>query len=176
SLDALWICVTPPIIDADVVPIPPAEVLKLLLKYDDALANISIAFSDRHQDSQAAHSVGRLLRARREGPSGRRAAEKRNELAPSHYRHPPEGQDKASYQSAAVAGKGSAWGWAHVRFGSLADICAAKRYVRFTPDCDRKSRHRLIGRLLLSSATEEYDPCKAMRTYPNPQLNEPLGT
>jgi hypothetical protein len=30
---------------------------------------------------------------------------------------------------------------AHVRFGSLADICNAKRYVRFTPNNDRKSRH-----------------------------------
>jgi hypothetical protein len=29
----------------------------------------------------------------------------------------------------------------YVRFGSLADICAAKRHVRFTPNSDRKSRH-----------------------------------
>ena len=28
------------------------------------------------------------------------------------------------------------------RLGQKRDICAAKRYVRFTPDCDRKSRHR----------------------------------
>ena len=28
----------------------------------------------------------------------------------------------------------------NVRFGSLADICSAKRHVRFTPDSDRKSR------------------------------------
>jgi hypothetical protein len=27
----------------------------------------------------------------------------------------------------------------HVRFGSKADICSAKGYVRFTPDSDRKS-------------------------------------
>jgi integrase len=39
----------------------------------------------------------------------------------------------------------------HVRFGSLADICSAKRHVRFTPDCDRKSRHRLTGRMLLKA-------------------------
>jgi hypothetical protein len=57
----------------------------------------------------------------------------------------------------------------NVRFGSKADICAAKSHVRFTPDCDRKSRHRLIGRLLLPSATEGCDPCKTMRTYPCPQ-------
>src|SRR6185437_14283149 len=40
----------------------------------------------------------------------------------------------------------------HVRFGSEADMCAAKSHVRFTSDCDRKSRHRLIGRILLSLA------------------------
>jgi hypothetical protein len=28
---------------------------------------------------------------------------------------------------------------AHVRFGSLADICAAKSDVRFTPNSDRES-------------------------------------
>ena len=32
-----------------------------------------------------------------------------------------------------------------VRFGSLADICAAKNDVRFTPDSDRKSRHAANG-------------------------------
>src|SRR5262245_19043858 len=30
---------------------------------------------------------------------------------------------------------------ADVRFGSKADICAAKRDVRFTPNSDRESRH-----------------------------------
>jgi hypothetical protein len=28
----------------------------------------------------------------------------------------------------------------HVRFGSEADICSAKRHVRFTPNSDRESR------------------------------------
>ena len=32
-----------------------------------------------------------------------------------------------------------------------ADMCDAKRHVRFTPDCDRKSRHRLTGRMLLKA-------------------------
>jgi len=30
---------------------------------------------------------------------------------------------------------------AHVRFGSLADMCVAKRRVRFTPNSDRESGH-----------------------------------
>jgi len=30
---------------------------------------------------------------------------------------------------------------ANVRFGSKADMCAAKRHIRFTPNSDRESRH-----------------------------------
>jgi hypothetical protein len=30
-------------------------------------------------------------------------------------------------------------------------MCGAKRHVCFTPDCDRKSRHRLTGRMLLKA-------------------------
>jgi hypothetical protein len=33
----------------------------------------------------------------------------------------------------------------NVRFGSKADICAAKCDVRFTPNSDRKSRHAANG-------------------------------
>jgi hypothetical protein len=29
-----------------------------------------------------------------------------------------------------------------VRFGSKADMCGAKRYVRFAPESDRESRHQ----------------------------------
>jgi len=29
----------------------------------------------------------------------------------------------------------------NVRFGSKADMCGAKRYVRFAPESDRESRH-----------------------------------
>src|SRR6516165_7011182 len=32
-------------------------------------------------------------------------------------------------------------GAVHVRFGSKADICAAKIHVRFAPNSDRESRH-----------------------------------
>src|SRR5262245_22243981 len=39
-----------------------------------------------------------------------------------------------------------------VRFGSEADMCGALRHVRFAPDFDRKSRHRLITRMVLWSA------------------------
>ena len=39
--------------------------------------------------------LSRLLRARGKRPRGRRATEKRDELAPSHYR--PEAQDTVAY-------------------------------------------------------------------------------
>lgn len=35
---------------------------------------------------------------------------------------------------------------ANVRFGSLADICSAKRHVRFNPDSGRKSGHPANGK------------------------------
>jgi len=60
---------------------------------------------------------------------------------------------------------------ADVCFGPEADICAAKRNLRFSPDCDRKSRHHLIGRLLLSSATEEYDPYDANLGHPRAAID-----
>src|SRR5262245_32230453 len=31
--------------------------------------------------------------------------------------------------------------WHDVRFGSKADMCSAKRHVRFTPNSNRESRH-----------------------------------
>src|SRR5262249_32310039 len=53
----------------------------------------------------------------------------------------------------------------NVRFGSEADMCSAINHVCFTPDCNHKSRHRLITRLVLWSATEEFD--HASRSDPN---------
>ena len=58
-----------------------------------------------------------------------------------------------------------------VRFGSLADILRCG--IRFSGDCDRKSRHRLKGRMLLSSATG-VQPCKTMQTSPYLHLKAPL--
>src|SRR5262245_63971248 len=44
----------------------------------------------------------------------------------------------------------------NVRFGSKADMCSATRHVRFTPNSDCKSRHRLVGPML-SRAGQEAD-------------------
>src|SRR5262249_21408288 len=47
-----------------------------------------------------------------------------------------------------------------VRFGSKADICSAKRHVRFTPNSDRESRHRQTVR---SALPPKADMCGAAR-------------
>jgi hypothetical protein len=46
----------------------------------------------------------------------------------------------------------------HVRFGSLADICAATIDVRFTPDSGRKSGHALM---VMSALPSKADMCSA---------------
>src|SRR5262245_33014147 len=74
--------IAPAIIDSEVASIRPAELLKALLKYGHAGADIGIAFRNRHQHADTTNSL-RLLRACRERPC-RRAAEQRDELAPRH--------------------------------------------------------------------------------------------
>jgi hypothetical protein len=49
-------------------------------------------------------------------------------------------------------------GAAHVRSGSQADMCAAKRQVRFAPNSDRKSGHR---QTVMSALPLEADMCSA---------------
>jgi hypothetical protein len=46
----------------------------------------------------------------------------------------------------------------YVRFGSLADMCAATGYVRFTPNCDRESRTPAKGHVCF---TPKADMCGA---------------
>ena len=60
-----------------------------------------------------------------------------DELAPAHVA--PEARDKAPYRLKLAH-------WSNVRFGSKADICAAKSHVRFTPDSGH-SLARLACRL-----------------------------
>src|SRR5262249_36707734 len=50
--------------------------------------------------------------------------------------------------------------WQDVRFGSKADICAAQRDVRFTPDSDRKSG---LPHKAMSALPPKADMCSATR-------------
>jgi hypothetical protein len=49
---------------------------------------------------------------------------------------------------------------ANVRFGSLADMCVAKTYVRFAPESDRESRH---PQRVMSALPPKADMCGAAR-------------
>ena len=82
-----------------------------------------------HEHADAPHPLG-LLRARGERPRSRRAAEKRDELAPSHV--VPQGQSHAS----CTAQTGWHTGRPNVRFGSKADICTAKVMSALPPKAD----------------------------------------
>jgi len=46
-----------------------------------------------------------------------------------------------------------------VRFASQADICSAKRHVRFTPNSDRESGH---GPMVMSALPSKADMCAAL--------------
>jgi len=46
-----------------------------------------------------------------------------------------------------------------VRFGSEADMCAAKSHVRFTPDSDRESE---LSRTVMSALPPKADMCGAV--------------
>jgi hypothetical protein len=78
-----------------------------LPKSGDTSLSFWIALSIRHQHTDPPHALG-LLRSRRKRPRNRRAAEKRDELAPSHVALQSSGQ--ASYLF-----KLAYWKWPGVR-------------------------------------------------------------
>src|SRR5215470_3519193 len=53
------------------------------------------------------------------------------------------------------------WNWPHVRFGSIADICSAKRHVRFTPNSDGKSGHSVGRGFLFPAPTKQTQRAEA---------------
>src|SRR5262245_31396018 len=80
-----------------------------------------------HQHADATHPL-RLLCARCKRPDRHCTAEKRYELAPSHWLPRGLGQShRIKLNQHTEIGP-------HVRFWSKADICSAKRHVRFTPE------------------------------------------
>src|SRR5262249_23449174 len=83
SAKAAGIAHCPAIIDAEVAAVDPAQVAQSLLKGSTPQSRLWIIGGERHQYAHAPH-LFRLLRARRERPRGRRAAEQRDERAPPH--------------------------------------------------------------------------------------------
>jgi hypothetical protein len=82
------IACAPAILDPHVAAVAPAQLLQALLERRDTGLRFGIAHGQIHEHRDAPHSL-RLLRGRRQGPRGRRAAEQRYEFAAFHCRVPP---------------------------------------------------------------------------------------
>src|SRR5262245_12878754 len=74
------------LVERDVPAFGPPELCQLLLERIDAGLALAVPLGVRHQNSNAPHSLARLLRAHRERPRSRRAAEQRDQLAALHFR------------------------------------------------------------------------------------------
>src|SRR5438128_321094 len=70
-------------IDANIAVRRPSEPFERFAKRRKALADFRVVFGVNHEQTDASHSLG-LLRSRRERPSDRCTADKRDELAPFH--------------------------------------------------------------------------------------------
>src|SRR5262245_48231059 len=73
----------PATVDPDAAVLRPSEPLEFLLERGQAGLIFGIVLGSRHQHADPAHPL-RLLRVPGERPSGRRAAEQRDEIAPFH--------------------------------------------------------------------------------------------
>src|SRR6516225_3786878 len=73
----------PAIVELDVLPGSSSQLLQSLQESRIADLRLRIVRDVEHEETDAAHALG-LLRPRRQRPSGRRAAEKGDELAPLH--------------------------------------------------------------------------------------------
>ena len=85
-------------VDTDIAALGPAELLKFVPERGNVGLSLRVALGIRHKSTDPSHDVS-LLRARRERPRSRRAAEQRDELASSHVEHrglPPQGAREQS--------------------------------------------------------------------------------
>jgi len=73
-------CPRPAIVELDVLPGSSSQLLQSLQESRIADLRLRIVRDVEHEETDAAHALG-LLRPRRQRPSGRRAAEKGDELA-----------------------------------------------------------------------------------------------
>jgi hypothetical protein len=89
--DVAGISPAPTGVDPHVTAVDPAQLLHRLHESHQAGPSWQIVCGKRHEHADVPHSLA-LLRARRERPSRRRAAEKRDELAAPH----PSSRDQLS--------------------------------------------------------------------------------
>src|SRR5262249_39014849 len=77
------LAVAPPIVDADILPDGPTQLLQALRESRQAALSFRIVPSKWREHPNASHPLA-LLRTRRKRPSRHRAAEQRYDLAPLH--------------------------------------------------------------------------------------------
>jgi hypothetical protein len=84
SRKAIGLTRGPSHVDVDIAADCPARLLQTLQKRGDAALALRIIRGQVHEHADAPHPPRLLLRARRQRPRDRRAAEKRDEVAPLH--------------------------------------------------------------------------------------------
>ena len=162
-------------VHAQVAAIGPTQLRKSLREPGEVGFCLRIVFIERHQSTDPPHAVG-LLRARRERPRSRRAAEQRDERAASHF----------SITSSASANAMAEWSgrarWRANLLPSIAEYCARLAAAGFvsievtdaTDDCLGGFRanlarwpaaERRAGRLKLSRSFAAVVICKLLAAF-----------
>ena len=72
-----------PIVDLDVLSVPPTQRAKCLLEYAQVLTALGVAFWNSHEDSDSPETAT-LLSTRRDHPRGRYTSKQGNDIASSH--------------------------------------------------------------------------------------------
>ena len=137
-------------VDSHITAGGPAELLQRLQECRDPGFEIRIVNSCVQEDANAPWPL--LLCSCRERPS-RRTPNYAEKLSPPHP-HPRLTIGIVAAQAQTLKDPGN------VRFGSKADMCAAKCDVRFTPNSDRESRH---PQTVMSALPPKADMCGAKR-------------
>src|SRR4029453_9511613 len=114
SAMAFGVVATPSIVDPHVVADSPAQLLQPLMESCEARLSFSIIGDRIHEHADPPHPL-RLLRSRRERPSGYTAAEKCDEFPPPHGAY-PKAKDHELIIAPCIAAKRAT----HVRDGSFA--------------------------------------------------------
>ena len=115
-------------VDPYVATVGPAQLLQPLQKRCEADLALRIVRGRIHEHADAPHPLA-LLRARRERPCGRRAAEQRDELAPLHHSITPS----ARASSEAGTSRPSALAVLRLMIISTLVTCCTGRSVGFSP-------------------------------------------
>src|SRR6516164_253174 len=108
----------------------PSSLLQSLHQSCDLDCSFRVVLRYVHEYADPA-DLFRLLRTHGRRPNGCRSRDSIDEIAAPHCRPPGSKQGIVAGQTGGLEVVKAAL--SNVRFGSIADICSAKRHVRFTP-------------------------------------------